>query len=69
MSDYRVKYWLKTSDTTFEPFACTKQSLKIEMDYRELSWCKRCNSVVDPEGQMDVDGVFSICPFCDSELD
>jgi hypothetical protein len=69
MSDYAVKYWLKTSDTTLEPFACTKQSLKIEMGYRNLSWCRQCNAVVDPEGQLDADGLFSICPFCDSEVD
>lgn len=31
-------------------------------------WCEFCKSWVDPEGDLDADGLFNICPTCGEEV-
>ena len=68
MSSRTVRYWFKTDENTYEPLATNKQGLKTEMQAKGLCWCSTCNAAVEPEGRLDADGIYEVCPFCGEEV-
>lgn len=35
---------------------------------KEMAWCPVCAKYVEPEGQLNAQGLCSICPYCGEEL-
>lgn len=68
MSSRTVRYWLKLSETEFEPLATDRAGLAIECEARNLMWCKTCRATVELEGSLDVTG-HERCPFCGERLE
>lgn len=61
-----VKYYKKTSQFIYEPFACTKKELKsLLADHDDLKWCADCRAVVEYETKLKpAIGLVNVCPYC-----
>lgn len=66
MPSRTVRYWHKVDDYTYEPLACSRTSLRIEMKARDLEWCPACRAAVEPEGKLEAAGLYNTCPFCNT---
>ena len=68
MTSRVVKYWHKTTETAYEPLGCTREEANWFAERWELAWCPDCKAYVAPDGALDADGVYDICPFCGTHI-
>lgn len=68
-----VKYFKRISEHEYQPHSHSLKDRKMVMEYRDSvgtpeAWCSTCKAVVEPEGKVNVQGCYNVCPFCNKEL-